>query len=57
MKTDYHFDELDLREEPPSRAVGATDEPTPTATTYTWACTASKACTHICCTPPIGTTN
>ncbi|MBV8749850.1 MAG: hypothetical protein JO103_09060 [Candidatus Eremiobacteraeota bacterium] len=55
MKTDYHFDELDLREEPPSRAVGATDEPTPTATYYTWACTATKACSHICCTPIVTT--
>jgi hypothetical protein len=50
MPTEYRFDELDLREEP-ARAERSFDaEPTTTATGYTHICTATRACTHICCT-------
>jgi hypothetical protein len=50
MPTEYRFDELDLREEP-ARASSSFDAiPTTTATGYSHTCTATGACTHICCT-------
>ena len=53
MPTEFRFDELDLREEP-ARA-GVSDS-TLYPTTYTWDCTNTARCTHLCCTPPVGTT-
>ena len=47
MPTEFRFDELDLREEP-ARDSGRT--PLFGSSGATATCTATKNCTHICCT-------
>jgi hypothetical protein len=50
MLHELRFDELDLREEPARGS--ASDHAAMYPTTYTWECTNSAKCTHLCCTPP-----
>ncbi len=50
MPTEYRFDDLDLREEPARAGRSFEAEPTTTASGYSHYCTATRACTHICCT-------
>ncbi|MBV8749847.1 MAG: hypothetical protein JO103_09045 [Candidatus Eremiobacteraeota bacterium] len=55
MPTEFRFDDLDLREEPARAETGGDELPTTTVTTiFTHVCTASKLCTRICCTTPVG---